>query len=273
MSEVVLTYRGASGSAIPVEAEPINPDLFKDKNRAAIEKLPVHHGNERGTLADFFTIVGERSDAIRVEGDLSRVKGIGAGMSSGAILIEGNAGMHVGAEMSGGTIEVHGNVDDWAGAEMTGGLLRIRGNAGNRTGSAYRGSKYGMRGGVVLVEGNAGHEIGGYMRRGLIAVRGDVLDHTGARMSAGSVFVFGSAGIRTGGGMKRGTIVCYKKPEILPTFKFNATYTPHFITIYLRALRATGFPIPKDADRPHPFARYNGDLAELGKGEILVAQE
>jgi len=66
---------------------------------------------------------------IVLEGDLSRAKQIGAGMTQGKITIHGDAGMHLGATMRGGEIAVHGNAGDWAGAEMQGGLIRIMGNA------------------------------------------------------------------------------------------------------------------------------------------------
>ncbi len=269
MSGINLTFKGTGGSAIPLEAEPIGPDLFRARDRKEIERLPLHHGNERVAIGDVFRIAGERSDDLRVEGDLARVKGLGSGMTGGTMVIEGHAGMHTGAGMSGGVLEVRGDAGDWAGAEMTGGLLWIRGSAGNRTGSAYRGSKYGMRGGVVLVDGEGGHEIGGYMRRGLIAVRGEVRDHAGARMSAGTILLFARAGWRTGGGMSRGTIVCFEPIEMLPTFRRSSSYAPLFLEIYLRALRARGFAIPHDGPLPR-FIRHDGDLAELGKGEIFV---
>lgn len=269
MGEIILTYRGTGGSMIPLEAEAIVPALFHTKDKKEIERLPLHHGNGSLPLGELFSIRGERCDALRIEGDLSLVKGLGAEMAGGSMVIEGSVGMHVGARMTGGTIEVRGNADDWAGAEMTGGLLRIRGRAGNRAGSAYRGSKYGMRGGVILIEGDAGHEIGGYMRRGLIAVRGETKDHAGARMAAGTLLLFGRAGLRTGGGMHRGTIVCHHAIEVLPTFRRASTYAPDFLAIFNRRLRALGFPLDNAEEIPR-FDRYFGDLAETGKGEIFV---
>lgn len=269
MGEVVLTFKGLGGSPIPLEADSINPMLFRDRERKEIERVPLHHGNMSVPLGELFSIRGEPSEEVRIEGDLASVKGLGIGMSSGRMVIEGNVGMHVGAWMTGGEIEVRGDAADWAGAEMSGGLLRIRGNAGNRAGSAYRGSKYGMRGGVLLIDGNAGHEVGGYMRRGLIAVHGGVADFAGARMVGGTILVFGRTGIRTGGGMDRGTIVCFERTDLLPTFRLASTYAPLILEIVLRALRARGY--STDAVEPLPrFDRYYGDLAELGKGEIFV---
>ena len=272
MDEIVLTYKGSGGSGIPLEAETITPDALRGKEKAEIERLTLFHGNEKLALGDAFSVQGKASDRLRVVGDLALVKSLGQEMASGHLVIEGDAGMHVGARMTGGEIEVRGSAGDWAGAEMTGGLIWIKGDAGNRAGSAYRGSKFGMRGGVILIEGKAGHEVGGYMRRGLIAVRGDAQDFTGARMMAGTIFIFGRPGIRTGGGMKRGSIICYQPPEILPTFYLSCAYAPLFIDIFIRALEDRGFPIDPEAAAPGRFARYRGDLAELGKGEILVRQ-
>jgi formylmethanofuran dehydrogenase subunit C len=271
MEEVVLSYKGLA-SPIPVEADAIVPDRLREMGRAEIERLVLNHGNERVALADLFTVRGGPSGRIRMEGDLATVKGLGTGMQDGRLLIEGNAGMHVGALMRGGCIEVGGSAGDWAGAEMTGGLLWIRGDAGNRAGSAYRGSKFGMRGGVILIEGGAGHEVGGYMRRGLIAVRGEVQDFAGARMVSGTLLLLGRTGIRTGGGMKRGTIVCEQGTEILPTFRRSEAGHPLFLQVIRRALQARGFPV-EIGEGGRSYTRYRGDLAELGKGEILLRRQ
>lgn len=271
MSALVLTLRDGARSPIPVEADAIAPDRLRSMERAAIERLMLQHGNRTLPLAELFTVRGSPSDEVRVEGDLAGVKGLGSGMEGGRLIIDGDAGMHVGAQMRGGSIEVRGSAGDWAGAEMSGGLLRVRGHAGNRAGSAYRGSKFGMRGGVILIDGDAGHEVGGYMRRGLIAVRGDVQDHAGARMAAGTLFLFGRTGARAGGGMSRGTLVCYRAPEMLPTFRAAGVCEPLFVTIFVRALAARGFAV-EGAGAVRRFQRYRGDLAELGRGEILAAE-
>ncbi len=49
----------------------------------------------------------------------------------------------------------------------------------------------------------------------------------------------------------------------------GGVFTPTFLRIYVRALRTLGVAVP---DRLlGPFRRHHGDLAESGKGEILVA--
>ncbi len=254
---------------VPLEAESISPDLFADRSREEIEALPVALGNEARRLGDFFEVNGERSSEIEIDGAIERVKWIGSGMTRGRIVIHGDVGMHAGAYMRGGEIVVEGNADSFLGVEMEGGLIRVMGNAGHRTGAAYRGSKYGMRGGVIVVEGNVGYEVGAYMRRGLIVIRGNAEDFLGARMAAGTICLFGQAGLRTGGGMQKGTIVCMHPVELLPTFAYDCTYAPVFLRILFKGLTRLGIgATPQQADGV--YRRYHGDLAEIGKGEILI---
>jgi formylmethanofuran dehydrogenase subunit C len=269
---LVLKYH--STTTIPVEAECLTPNNLAGKTAAEISGLPLQHGNVQVPLAEFFTAAGDAADEnIVIEGDCSRVKWIGAGMTRGRITIHGNAGMHLGAEMSGGEIALHGNAGDWVGAEMRGGRIHVHGHAGHLVGAAYRGSRAGMRGGVILVEGNAGNEIGGTMRRGFIAIGGDTGDFVAVSVIAGTVFVFGKPGIRVGAGMKRGTIALFgEQPPLLPTFRFDCVYRPVFMNVYVRQLRAWGFPLKEEFSQSI-YQRYSGDLVALGKGEILAWQQ
>lgn len=267
MSEVTLILKEKSN--IPIEADAIRPDIFADKSSQEIEALPLYHGNKERKLGEIFEVRGERSDRIRIIGDLSHIKKIGYGMRGGRIAIEGNVGMHLGATMGGGEIVVEGNASDWLGAEMRGGLIRVKGDAGNLIGAAYRGSKRGMNRGTIIVEGNAGDGVGELMRRGLIVILGDARDFVGVRMIAGSIIVFGKIGERPGAGMKRGTIVTFQEPRLLPTFRYDCTYSPAFLRVYLRALRGYGLEIREDYITGS-YKRYNGDISELGKGEILI---
>jgi formylmethanofuran dehydrogenase subunit C len=253
----------------PLEAGAVTPDNFRGRSAREIGGLQLMHGNEPGALADFFEIDGDGGDAIILNGDLSRVKSIAAGMTGGSVTVNGNAGMHLGAGMHGGTIHVYGNVGDWTGAEMTGGKIHIKGNAGHGLGGAYRGTRRGMNRGLIIVEGNAGNEVGAVMRRGLIAVTGNVEDFAGAFMIAGSIIVFGRLGVRTGAGLLRGTIVTFQDPELLPTFHYDCRYRPDFLRLIFEDLRRHGLSIPAHYLSGH-FRRFSGDFNRLGKGEILV---
>ena len=263
-----LRYRGAG--TIPVEAECLTPDNLAGKSAAEVAALPVQYGNAPAPLGEFFHVEGDAGDGdVRIEGDCGRVKRIGEGMAGGRITVRGEVGMHLGARMTGGEIHVHGRAGDWAGAEMRGGRIHVRGDVGHLAGAAYRGASVGMRGGVLLIDGNAGHEVGAAMRRGLIAVGGDAGEFAGVALVAGSIFVFGAAGPRPGAGMKRGTLaLAGGMPGLLPSFRYDCDYRPVVLSLYLRQLRAWGFPVP-DRAFGGTWRRYSGDLLTLGKGEVL----
>jgi len=269
----MLVLQFIQPTSIPLEAECITPDQLAGKTVEEIAKLLLQHGNTQVPVGEFFRVSGDAGDKeIVVEGDCSRVKWIGAGMASGRIRVQGNAGMHLGSEMTGGEIEVQGSAGDWVGAEMRGGRIRVHGDAGHLVGAAYRGSRAGMRGGVILVDGNAGNEVGNAMRRGCIALGGSAGDFAGVSLIAGSIFLFGRSGIRLGAGMKRGTLALFgEPPPLLPTFRFECEYQPVFMRLYLKQLQEWGF-TPAGRTDALSYRRYSGDLVALGKGEILIAQ-
>lgn len=256
-------------SNYPLEAASIRPDQFLGKTELEIAHLPAVLGNEPCELGEFFTIATNGAEEIVLEGDLSRVKHIGAGMTQGKITVYGNVGMHLGAQMQGGEITVFGDAGDWAGAEMAGGKIHVHGNAGHALGAAYRGGPRGMSKGVILVDGNVGNEAGAMVRRGLIAVGGSTGDFPGAFMIAGTLIAFGQLGGRPGAGMKRGTLVAFQPPELLPTYRYDCTYQPAFLRLILQNLRSQGMPVT-DEMMAASYRRYSGDFNALGKGEILV---
>jgi formylmethanofuran dehydrogenase subunit C len=256
---------------VPLEAESICPDRMLGLANDAVRALPIFLGKRQRRLDDFFDVDGADSDHIELHGDLSKVKWIGHGMTSGRITIKGNAGMHLGSQMKGGVIEVSGNASDWIGAEMTNGLIRVAGNAGGQVGAAYRGSLAGMKGGTILIGGTAGLEIGMRMKRGIIAVTGPVRDFAGLQMKGGTIFLGSGAEIRTGAWMFRGTIVSLKPIQLLPTFAHASAYTPTFLRIYAKHLQTLGVSIPV-ASSLGSYQRYTGDNCVPGRGEIFVWQ-
>lgn len=269
MTPTVFTLR--TSPAVPLEAEVITPDVIAPLSRNQILELPVFYGNQQRRLGDLFDVSADGSEDLRIVGDLTRVKGIGSGMTKGRIAIEGNAGMHVGMRMRGGEIVAEGNISDWTGAEMVGGRIRIRGHAGGQTGAAYRGSPTGMRGGTIIVEGGAGAEVGMRMRGGIIAVRGRVGDFAGLQMRGGTMLLLGGAGLRTGAWMKRGTIVAAAPIELLPTFLYDCAFRPVFLRPYLRMMAACGVVLPAGT-LDGTYLHFSGDTAEAGRGEILLWQ-
>jgi formylmethanofuran dehydrogenase subunit C len=231
----------------------------------------VWHGRERTRLGEFFAVSGSGDD-VRVEGDLRRVKFVGAGMTAGRLTVAGNAGMHAGAGMSGGELRVEGDAGDWAGAGMRGGRLVVTGSAGHHLGGVYAGERAGMRGGEIVVHGDAGEQAGAGLRRGMIAVGGRVGEAAGLRMLAGTIVALGGVGARAGAAMRRGSIVTMAPVTPLATFVFSCIYRPPFLGLYLRRLRALGLPVSDDQLEGR-YARWCGDGLELRRGEILILEE
>src|SRR3954454_24661545 len=170
---MTLTLTLREQPVVPLEAEALSPHHLARASREEIKALPVWHGNERTRVGEFFAVSGAGDD-VRLEGDLSRVKFVGAGMTGGRLTVAGDAGMHSGAAMRGGELRVEGDAGDWAGAGMRGGTLVVRGSAGCQLGGVYPGERAGMRGGEIVVHGGAGAQAGPGLPRGLIAVAGHV---------------------------------------------------------------------------------------------------
>jgi formylmethanofuran dehydrogenase subunit C len=269
VSGVTLTLREAPEA--PVRAEAIVPDRIAGLSADEIGRLSVRHGNRATAIRDLFDVSGGGSDDVRLEGDLSRVAGLGTGMAGGRLTIAGDAGAHVGAGMQDGEIVVEGDAGGWAGAGMSGGRLVVRGSAGPRLGGAYAGDRAGMRGGEILVHGDAGDEAGAGLRRGLIAVAGRTGAAAGLSALAGTVVALGPIGAHAGAAMRRASIVAMGPVDLLPTYAPACVYRPPFVRLCLRHLRDLGLPVT-DEQIAGAYTRWSGDTLELGRAEILILE-
>jgi formylmethanofuran dehydrogenase subunit C len=269
----VLTLTLREQPTVPLETEGLTADRLAGRDRAEVEAIPVWHGNRQSQVADFFAVSSGAGDddEVRVEGDLRRVKFLGAGMTGGRLTVVGDAGMHTGADLRGGELVVAGDVGDFAGVGMRGGRLVVEGSAGHQLGGSHPGERAGMLGGEILVHGDAGDQVGTGLRRGLIAVGGTVGDAAGLGMLAGTIVALGAFGARPGAAMRRGSIVAMSRPALLPTFGFACSYRPPFVGLYLRRLRGLGLPV-SDEQIEGTYARWSGDGVELRRGEILVLE-
>lgn len=266
---LTLTLREVPAASVVAEA--VSPDRLAGLSRTEVERLDVWHGNRRVALGELFAVSGEGGEDVRVDGDLTRVAGLGAGMSGGRMTVTGHAGSHAGAGMRGGELLVDGDAGDWAGAEMQGGRLVVRGSAGRRLGGAYAGSRAGMRGGEILVHGDAGDEAGAGLRRGLIAVGGRAGDAAGLSALAGTIVAFGALGAFAGAAMRRASIVAMTAPALLPTYARASTYRPPFLRLVLRRLRELDLPVT-DEHIDGRYTRWSGDALELRRAEILILE-
>jgi formylmethanofuran dehydrogenase subunit C len=248
---------------IPIDAECINPDVFAEKPAKEITTLQIWEGNRKRSLGDLFKIKHETDSSskeftIRICGDVSKVRRIGAKMSMGNIIVEGDAGMHLGEKMNGGVITVTGNADSWTGCMMKKGTIEVKGSTGDYIGASYRGSTQGMSGGKIIIHGNAGYEVGCFMRKGLIKVYGNVGRFAGIHMRNGTIFIKGNSEGRVGAQMINGKIVvCGYIPSILPTFTIDDIRPK----VKVNGEKVEG-----------PFYRFIGDLADEGKGKLFVSK-
>jgi formylmethanofuran dehydrogenase subunit C len=246
---IVLTL--ATAPTYPLIADCIAPDRFAALGEKAIAALPVLHGGRPARLGDFFKVTGERSATVRIEGNLECVERIGCGMAGGELVIEGDVGRDLGLAMTGGRIDV-------------------RGAAGDNAGAAHPGASRGITGGEIVIRGNAGAAVGARMRRGIVVVTGNGGRGVGTGMIAGTVVVFGKAGPGAGRFLKRGSIIALGSLERPATFRYACTYRPPHVALLLRYVRSRyGLPVAQRHITGR-YDRYSGDLAELGKGEILT---
>jgi formylmethanofuran dehydrogenase subunit C len=204
----------------------------------------------RVAAGDLFDFTGTPGGQIRLTGDLEQLDRLGAGLSEGQVIVEGNVGRESGVGMSGGSLD-------------------IQGNAGPRAGGALPAYKRGMSGGELIVRGSAGDEAGASMRRGLLVIGRAAGARAGLGMIAGNIIVFGAAGTDTGLWSKRGSVVALGGIAPPATYSYACTYQPvHLRLMFMRLQVLYGLRVQKRYLNGL-FRRYSGDLAELGKGEIL----
>jgi formylmethanofuran dehydrogenase subunit C len=276
--QIRLTLKKIPG--IPVEAENIKPENMAGKTISEIKDIPILVGKYLEPLGEWFDVnVTEALDEstessfadLIVNGDLTRFKRLGEGMSQGKMQINGPVGFHAGAKMNGGELVINGDTGDYLGAHIKAGLIIVNGNAGHYTAAAYRGHTKGMAGGTIIINGSAGQMLGARMRRGLIYVTGNSGDMPGFNMKAGTIIIGGTPGVRVGARMVRGTIMLlnkYNLPDLLPTFTYNCTYTPSLLGMFKKGLSRYGLMSQVESDTL--FRRYSGDTNEGGKGEVLI---
>ena len=268
MSAVVALELRAPVDGV-VETDGVNPDRLAALGEREIAALPAWAGTRQGALGDFFKVRGERSARVAILGSVGKVNGLGAGMTGGELIIDGDAGDRVGAGMTGGLVDVRGNVQHDAGAAMGGGVLRVSGNAGDRLGAATPGASRGMSGGEIVVSGSAGSEAAARTRRGLVVIVGDAGSFAARAMIAGTLVVFGRVGAQPVEGSKRGSLVALGAVDVPSTYIYACTYEPGFIRLVLVHLsRRHGLAIPFGA-LDGSYRRYCGDAGGIGKGEIL----
>ena len=254
-----------------VDCSALTFDGLGGKTGAEIEHIELPFGNTNVAVAELFKVKGRDSQRIIFSGDGGKLDRIGAGMSGGEIVVESAAGDYLGLGMKGGTLRVVEDAGIFAACEMRGGELRIDGNAGDFVGGALPGARRGMFGGIVVISGNAGARAGDQMRRGMVLVGGNAGDYLGSRMSGGTIVVMGDVGANAGFAMKRGTLLVTRAPTNLPpTFNDCGVHPFGFLSLLMPVIRRYGAAFSDLKFPSNRAQRWMGDLANVGRGEILI---
>ena len=283
-----LVIRPRDDVAIRADLTGITPDLLAGLGPGAVARRPIEADGRTAALAELFSLDGSAADGrIECQGDFSLVSGIGAGMASGSLHVDGSVGRHAAGGMSGGTLVVEGHAGDWLAAAMTGGLVRVEGNVGHDLAAALPGAAVGMTGGIVVINGCAGTHAASRMRRGIVAIAGDCGAAPGFELRAGSLVVAGRLGDQPGLGMRRGSIIAAGPPPLPgPIFRRGARWCPPFLSLLSRRLAAAGYR-PKTrggAELPDaaagdgawavgPWVQWHGDVVAGSRGELFTLHE
>lgn len=265
-----LTLRLRETPPVSVDASVLSPLRLAGLTRAKIEALELELGNRSVRVGELFEVRGDDWDNVVIENATERLTHLGAGMQSGTLMVNGDAGAYLGFGMSAGRIRLSGSAGIFAGCEMEGGTIEIGGNAGDWLGGALAGNKQGMRGGLIHVRGNAGDRAGDRMRRGVVLIEGDAGAHLASRMLAGTVIIRGNIGPQPGFALKHGTLLLLSGARELPaTYNDCGKHELLFLPLMERDLRARGG-LEAFLPLPRTVWRYCGDMATGGKGEILL---
>lgn len=265
---------------LKLKAEPVSridlsglaPALSMGASLADVEKLTVGTGATPLRLGDIFAVSGSPGDSVIIEGGSDRLDGVGALMTAGTFILEGDAGHMAGHGMVGGKLEIHGSAGSYLGCGLRAGLIHVTGSAGDFTGAVTAGHRFGMTGGTIVIDRDCGTRAGDKMRRGLILVRGHTAALAGSRMIGGTIIAESGFGATPGQLMRRGTLIGPHTERLLSTF---ADCGLHELVILRVMARAWARELGRFAPKPFSYAvrRFAGDLATIGRGELLLTTE
>jgi formylmethanofuran dehydrogenase subunit C len=266
MSALTLTLKKLPQQRI--DCSPLTPDALAGKSVTEIGAIELQSGKLTLRADTVFDISGDNAAELVFMNSCDKLDYIGAGMQTGRIVIHGDAGWYLGLQKKSGDIVLHGNAGGFAASGMSGGMLHIHGNVGDFLASAIPGDRKGMKGGLVIVTGNAGDRVGDQMRRGIVLIEGNVGAYCASRMLAGTIGVMGSTGDYLGYSMRRGTLLLLNQPKLHATIQDCGTHTLPFLKLMFKSF--SGLPSKFAHINKNRVQRYAGDLANDGKGEILV---
>lgn len=266
MSALTLKLRGNPDGRVDLSG--ITPAKLASLGQAEIEGLAVGGGLRPLKLGDVFTVSGAPGDALVIAGSSDRLDGIGAGLDAGTITVEGNTGAYTARGMRGGRLDIQGTAGPFLASGLRGGLI-VAQSASELLGAPRAGERYGMLGGIVVVKGDIGERAGDRMRRGTIIAKGRIGPSAGSRMMGGTIWAEGGFGAGPGPLMRRGTLIAPSVERLLPTFADAGLHDLNILRLISRYFAdVLGDLAPPPL--PAKVRRIAGDLATIGKGEILL---
>jgi len=267
MSGLTFQLKAAPDERLDLSA--LIPGRLAAMASAEVAKLVVGTSKRRLTVGDVFAVSGKAGDTVTIAGGSSRLDFIAAELDQGTVIVEGDAGMCAGRKMRGGRLEIRGDAGAWLASGVSGGLVLVKGSAGENIGGQRPGDPYGMSGGIVVVDGDAGDRTGDRMRRGTIIVRKRCGANAGSRMMGGTIWAEQGFGPAPGILMRRGSLIGLAVEQMLPTFVDTGRHDLVVLRVLSRYLASV---LGQRAPRPLSGAvrKYAGDMATIGKGEILI---
>jgi formylmethanofuran dehydrogenase subunit C len=160
MSHIILTAKPVSRT---VDCRALLPLALQGKTAAEIGAIKLAANL---SVADAFEVsvdTGVDAPKVTFKNTTANHQFIGFSMTTGQIVVEGDAG-------------------DFLGAQLQNGVLICKGNAGARVGDR-------MRRGMLLIEGNAGDYCGSDMMAGTLGVLGSTGAHLGYGMKRGTLLL------------------------------------------------------------------------------------
>jgi formylmethanofuran dehydrogenase subunit C len=264
-----LTFKLKAAPDERLDLSKLTPNNLGKMSAADIARLPVGTTKRNLTVGDVFSVSGKPDDTVVIAGGSNRLDFVGAELDHGTIIVEGDVGAFAGRSMSGGRLEIKGDAGAWLASGLSGGVIWVKGSAGNFIAGQRAGDKFGMTGGLLVIDGHAGDRVGERMRRGTLLVRGRCGAFAGSRMLGGTIWAEQGFGPSAGVLLRRGTLMGPSVERMLPTFVDTGKQDLNFLRILSRYLTASLGP-----SAPRPLSgqvrRYAGDLATIGKGEILI---
>ncbi|MFA6139355.1 MAG: formylmethanofuran dehydrogenase subunit C [Hyphomicrobium sp.] len=264
-----LTFRLNAAPAERLDLSHLTPKRLSSTPLAEVLKFNVGSTKSALTVGDVFAVSGRPGDTVRIESGSARLDHVGADLDHGTIIVDGDVGVAAGRNMRGGRLEIKGDAGALLGSGISGGQIIVKGSAAGQVGGLSPGDKFGMTGGLIAIDGQAGDRAGDRMRRGTIFIRGKCGAFAGSRMVGGTIWTELGFGADPGLLLRRGTLIGPSVEQMLPTFADSGKHDLVILRILSRYMREV-----LGAQAPRPLSgnvrKYAGDLATIGKGEILL---